>query len=131
MISNASKFKVYYLTIQEGYVEAGESQRRPGLHVDSLGKVDMINISQSKVKDDLFSCDEGQGASQQFKGHRWGMGCAHFTKRMEDLDDYDWRGRDSLVIHDGIYMASSVSNSCKVWNAKVSPDIIGRLVSFL
>ena len=86
MISNASKLKVYYLTIQEGYVEAGESQRRPGLHVDSLGKVDIRNIDKSEATEDLFSCDEGQGASQQFKGHRWGMGCAHFTKRMEGVE---------------------------------------------
>jgi len=31
--------KVYFLTIQESHVEAGQAQRRPGVHVDSAGKV--------------------------------------------------------------------------------------------
>ena len=31
--------KIYYLTIQESWVEPGDSQRRPGLHVDIPGKV--------------------------------------------------------------------------------------------
>ena len=38
--------KVYYLTIQESWVEPGNSQRRPGLHVDSPGSA----ASRSKVK---------------------------------------------------------------------------------
>jgi len=39
----SEKGKVNYLTIQESWVEEGSSQRRPGLHVDSPGKVKIRN----------------------------------------------------------------------------------------
>ena len=44
--------KVWYLTIQEGWVEGGASQRRAGQ-------------------------GGGQGVAQLFEGHAWGRGCAH------------------------------------------------------
>ena len=65
------KGRVNYLTIQEGWVEAEESQRRPGLHVDSPGEV--------KIKNgELEQLAEGQGDSQAYEGHHWGLGCCHF-----------------------------------------------------
>ena len=65
------KGRVNYLTIQEGWVEAGESQRRPGLHVDSPGEV--------KIKNgELEQLAEGQGDSQAYEGHHWGLGCCQF-----------------------------------------------------
>jgi len=39
----SEKGKVNYLTIQESWVDEGSSQRRPGLHVDSPGKVKIKN----------------------------------------------------------------------------------------
>ena len=41
--------KVYYLTVQESSVEAGQSQRRPGLHVDRPGQVKMKSESARDV----------------------------------------------------------------------------------
>ena len=35
--------KVNFLTIQESWVKTGTTQRRPGLHVDSPGKVKIKN----------------------------------------------------------------------------------------
>lgn len=117
--------RIYYLTIQESYVEAGTSQRRPGLHVDSPGKVSIKN-------EERLDNDEGKGFSQQFRGHRWGMGCAHYTKKDLDWNDpdfdwLDWKGGDHLVTRDGIYLASSVEASCQVWNCSVTPEAVGKL----
>ena len=69
------KGRVNYLTIQEGLVEAGQSQRRPGLHVDSPGEV--------KIKNEVMETPiEGQGDSQAYGGHHWGLGCCHFVPRL-------------------------------------------------
>ena len=67
---------VYYLTIQESLVEGGTSQRRPGLHVDSPGKV--------SIKEDY--CEEGGGQSQPFYGHHWGRGEAHLIGKQKSLE---------------------------------------------
>ena len=69
------KGRVNYLTIQEGWVEAGESQRRPGLHVDSPGEVKIKNGAFEKLI-------EGQGDSQAYGGHHWGLGCCHFVPHL-------------------------------------------------
>ena len=101
--------KVYYLTIQESWVEGGVSQRRPGLHVDSPGRV---KIKGEDVDDQNL---EGEGKSQEYHGHPWGRGCAHSL-------------RDGVyAMQGGIYLASSVSDSCRAWNCSVDPDIIGTL----
>ena len=72
--------KVYYLTIQESWVDKGNSQRRPGLHVDSPGKV--------KFKGETPDVDrKGNGISQRYFGHRWGNGCAHYV-RQETEEEY-------------------------------------------
>ena len=59
----------------EGWVGAGESQRRPGLHVDSPGEV--------KIKNEAFEkLIEGQGDSQAYGGHHWGLGCCHYIPHL-------------------------------------------------
>ena len=107
--------KVYYLTIQESWVKPGRSQRRPGLHVDSPGSV--------KIKGDDHDYSLGNGKSQRYLLHHWGNGCAHYIGRKaeetEDIPVYAMQG--------GIYMASSVSNSCRVWNCSVEPEVVGNL----
>ena len=95
--------KVYYLTIEESFVEAGNSQRRPGLHVDSPGDV--------KVR-------RGKGAGHTYYGHDWGRGCAHVT----GVDP-----RVSTILYGGIYLASNLAHSCRVWDCGVSPSVVGRL----
>ena len=106
--------KVYFLTIQESFVEPGTSQRRPGLHVDSPGKVVIKNASATD------NVEKGKGWAQAFEGHHWGMGCAHIVGRNEWFED------QCLVVRDGIYMASSVEDSCKVWNCQVAPEAVGE-----
>ena len=58
--------KVWYLTVQEGWVEGGASQRRAGLHVDSPGRVNIANREEEE------GGMEGRGVSQLFEGHRYG-----------------------------------------------------------
>ena len=57
--------KVWYLTVQEGWVEGGASQRRAGLHVDSPGRVNIANMEE-----EAEGGMEGRGVSQLFEGHR-------------------------------------------------------------
>ena len=98
--------KVYYLTVQESHVEAGQSQRRPGLHVDRPG--------QLRIRPEpAWDLRRGRGCNQSYIGHGWGHGCAH--RAASTLNDYAFE-QDRLLMYGGIYMASSVSNSSKVWN---------------
>ena len=41
--SENDKGKIFYLTIQEGWVEPNESQRRPGIHTDNPGNIAIKN----------------------------------------------------------------------------------------
>ncbi|KAJ1549341.1 hypothetical protein HK405_005062 [Cladochytrium tenue] len=92
---------VGYLTIQEGYVEPGASQRRPGLHIESPGyyKIDEDGI------------DDSGELKQQV--HRWGYGIGPAV----------WR------IQGGVFQASSVSDTCRVWDCIVHDhgEIVGTL----
>ena len=94
--------KIGYLTIQESYVEKHSTQRRPGIHTESPGVV-------------MFK--EGTGKlNVSSKFFSWGSGV--FSTTQELLG--------------GIYMASNVPNSCKIWNCKIlrpddsSPDVVGE-----
>lgn len=82
--------KVCFLTIQEGMVEKGLSQRRPGVHVERS------EVEVKGWRDDRFIHWGGGGRDQ-------------------------WEG--------GLYVASSVDSSTKIWNATVTPEIVGDLGS--
>lgn len=94
--------KIGYLTIQESYVEKHSTQRRPGIHTESPGTV-MLKEGTGKLN-----------VSSKF--FSWGSGV--FSTTQELLG--------------GIYMASNVPNSCKIWNCKIlqpddgSPDVVGE-----
>lgn len=77
--------KVCYLTIQEGFVAAGQSQRRGGVHIESPGTMIL-------------------GGQYKAQRYNWGCGAVLF---------------DDSVVHGGIYMASNVPNSCRIWNLRV------------
>ena len=64
---------VWYLTIDESLVKPEESQRRPGLHVDSAGEVKIKNNNVESLE------IEGRGDAQHYSGHRWGRGCCHMV----------------------------------------------------
>lgn len=92
--------KIGYLTIQESLVHGGESQRRPGLHLEAPG---LVTISGGKNVIQI-----------EFESH-WGRG------------DIDFYPVDKM--QGGIYMASTLSDSCRVWNARIDKpcDVVGHL----
>ena len=112
--------KVYYLTVQESSVEAGQSQRRPGLHVDRPG--------QLKIRPESAWAGLGRGCNHSYVGHGWGRGCAHMAGTVQVERGYgnSYEEEERLVTFGGIYMASSVNNSSKVWNCGVAEKVIGR-----
>lgn len=85
--------KVLYLTIHEEKVPVGKAHRRPGLHIERPGAI-MDGGRWSKMGDP----DYGNIA--------WGNG--------------SW-GHDIPV--DGIYMASNVSNSCRIWPVTIEKPV--------
>ena len=60
--------------------------------------------------------------------HRWGGGNALYAEYNTDATFYeDDNYLDKLLVtFGGIFMASTVANSCKVWNCGVEPEVIGR-----
>ena len=104
--------KVNYLTIHECWVEQGDSQRRPGLHVDSPGIVGLRG-------EDSETGDEGRGSSHLFRGYHWGGGSACFLP-IQGTDDL------SYVLRGGIYLSSSLQSSCRAWNCRVRHAAVGR-----
>jgi len=78
--------RIAYLTIQEGHVRVGESQRRSGLHIERPGAI----IDSSGEKDKPW-----------------------MTRTFGD-------GYFADVPIDGIFMASTIANSCKVWPALIT-----------
>jgi hypothetical protein len=82
-------FKVCYLTIHEDYVPEGVSQRRPGLHTESPGSVPLFP-------------EEFNITAAEFKQrwHPWGFGIGPTRWEMEG----------------GIFMASNIADSCRVWD---------------
>ena len=61
-------------------------------------------------------------------GHHWGGGnalYADYNSKSSFLDDEKYLDK-LLVTFGGIFMASTVANSCRVWNCGVKPEVIGR-----
>ncbi|RHY40644.1 hypothetical protein DYB26_009973 [Aphanomyces astaci] len=89
--SSGEHGKVGYLTIHEGMVEAGTSQRRGGLHIEAGG---------------------GGGQSIKTEDFFWGQG------RFEQN-----------VLHGGIYMASTVDQSCAIYDVVIQDpaSVVGEL----
>ena len=107
--------KIGYLTIHESIVtEEGASQRRHGLHTETPGR-----LRTDCLGDEMKAADVG-GAWQLQKNPPmtipWGRG---------------FFGADKKFGHyvGGIFMASNVSDSTRVWNCKVDApaEIVGSL----
>ena len=78
--------RIAYLTIHESPVPVGQSQRRPGLHIERPAVVSDGGI---------IKCDANDPA---YCALAWGLGF--------------WR--EDIPV-DGLYMASNVADSCTVW----------------
>jgi len=117
---------VCYLTVQESFVKSKETQRRPGLHVDCPGN---IKLTTGKAKKDAdgnavtIKGNEGSGAAERFMLNHWGLGGCHFVPPQPHLQGEDKESyKRSFELRGGIYMASSVAESCRAWNCQIVPD---------
>ena len=101
--------KVCYLTIHESEVEENSSQRRPGIHTERPGKLEL----RCGTIDDI---DKGQGDTGAYvvtDDNSWGVGRCF---------------ENSMSVSGGIFMASNVANSCRVWDCQIMDDsCIGHL----
>eukprot|EP01083_Nonionella_stella_P063045 163872_1 len=89
--------KICFLTIQESVVDEDRTQRRPGLHVETPGPV---------------SVKGGGNNKEHVHSYFWGKGRI-------GTDEDGFRHSKTLRKEGGIYMASSVENSCAVWDCKI------------
>ena len=111
--------EVCYLTIQESDVEAGKTQRRPGLHIEKPGTME-------QMKWEKWHNDESFNGSEE--AQRWKY------SRMDEFNDYNaqlfWGGGNWHwgKPNGGIYMASNVHASCEIWPilTKRSSEIIWK-----
>ena len=88
---------ITYLTINEGYVPVGQTQRRPGLHIERPGSICKGDGGQLIGKDD-----------PRHYPIVWGGGLFDAERR---------------VPVGGLFVASTVSDTCMVWPCKVvSPE---------
>lgn len=92
--------QVGYLTVDEGWVEAGKSQRRRGAHTDGFAVEACVG--------------RGSGAS--------------VGRLLEKPIFHPW-GRGSLIsagrVEGGIFMASDVGGTTAVWDCVLPPEVIG------
>lgn len=89
--------EVWYLTVQEGWVEKGKTQRRPGLHIESPGSL----VTES-------------GTETTWEGG-WGGGSVSAETPGE------------IRRSGGLYIASSVADTTRVWNyhVKKTKGVVG------
>ena len=112
--------KIGYLTIQESHVNKGETQRRPGIHTERPGivKFRLKQESQNTKKSSSTSAKaprvfENGESKLSFGTFGWGLG-EHVVEEAR--------------LKGGIYMASNVSDSCKLYNCEIMDDkLIGEL----
>lgn len=86
---------IVYLTIQEGYVPVGASQRRTGLHIERPG---LLRHGGKLHHTDEYAWGWGMGSIGDFKARR--------IPKIEEL-------------YDGIWMASTVSDTCRIYSRLV------------
>ncbi|XP_063718863.1 uncharacterized protein LOC134845733 isoform X2 [Symsagittifera roscoffensis] len=105
-----------YLTIHESTIsEEGSSQRRGGIHLETPGKIWL----EGNRDPSLETSHGGVWSIQQDPPLTIGWGRGVYDDNLET--HYEYIG--------GIYMASNIADSCRVWNCKVTDpaDIVGPL----
>ena len=103
--------KIFFLTIQESWVEDNTSQRRPGLHTDNPGPIIINKSCRETTTKAVSSCNEGSGSlNYVLCDHDWGIGVL--------LNESNEEG--------GIYLMSNVENSCRVWDCKIKAHSDGE-----
>eukprot|EP01052_Picozoa_sp_SAG31_P035500 SAG31_NODE_4293_length_3375_cov_6.098901_1_plen_1019_part_10 len=135
--------RICYLTIDEGFVEKGQSQRRGGLHVESPGKrrqvlqtsgqfklSEMYVTSQLGEKEDEAerrAYDEAERAAEYDSGYVCYGPATPFPPLPTKFPDWSKTAvENNPKTSGGLYMASSVDDSCRVWDTSIAPMVIGN-----
>lgn len=111
--------KVAYLTVMEGYVEEGTTQRRPGLHIEAPGPGANEMMAMKNEKDSYLDIESDKSDENEYE----------FENETEDdlggffvpAVEFHWgmgSFEDSKFVG-GIFMASTISNSCRIYNALI------------
>ena len=101
---------ICYLTIKESIVDKDKTQRRPGLHVESPGKILITPDDPDDFEEEMILMEsdrKGGGKCEQEEYYQGGWGGGMRTR---------------TNCYDGIYMASNVGETCAVWDCKVGRD---------
>ncbi len=113
--------KIGYLTIQESYVRKDYSQRRPGLHTEKPG---LVRLKSNKEKVICNSpCDDDSQEVEDTTG--FGNGYSLVRRFSYQWGSGSWRRvSEQPQIVGGIYMASNLSHSCKIYNCEIMDDTL-------
>lgn len=103
-LSPEESAKVGYITVHEAEMTPDTSQRRPGLHTEGFNATDGQHPSARR------SANQGNCLQEPW-WHHWGFGRAIRPGRFEG----------------GIFMASTVSDSCHSWDIAVPGCLVGKL----
>ena len=101
-------YKVGYLTIHESIVEDGRAQRREGLHTEGGYAANMgppSPFSRTSPSPQVYKAGYGLDACPEM---RWGGGDTHIGSNGDG------------EFYNGIFMASTVARSTRVWNACIT-----------
>ena len=93
---------ICYLTIHESEVKENSSQQRPGIHTERPGRLELRYGSVEEI-----NVGQGESMIERENYYRSGYG-------MYDETHIDVEG--------GIFMASNVADSCRVWDCLVIDD---------
>lgn len=115
--------KIGFLTVHESFVEEHTSQRRPGIHTERPGIV-RFNLKEESSED-----DEEKTGESCVEGPAYGDGYALVRRYSFGWGNGYWRPvSEQPDLEGGIYMASNVSDSCRIYNCEIMNDaLIGEL----
>jgi len=115
--------QVCYLTIDESIVEAGKTQRRPHLHTDRglfIPHPDdspLLTADNVRPVEDAVQDDEDNDLTKSDKAKKY------MSMRGRGMVYTGWGGRNR---EGGIFMASTVSNTCCLWDTLIErPGLLG------
>ena len=116
--ANYESQDVAYLTIDERITEANQSQRRPGLHVESPGVMPFVEEQENLLTSISLDSDTDVKYFQLPSG-RYVPGAEHHWGRGLMMRDEYTEG--------GIFLASNVSDTTAVWNCHINNED-GRMI---
>ena len=114
LVPRGESGSIGFITVHEGLVKKGESQHRTGLHTQTPGKMFVrtedywkytVVKSSDVIQCDKVVCTVGKGGTERI--------------------DMDWGFWQSTVVAGGLFVASTIHDSGRMWNCAVDSDASG------